>query len=96
MTLENDDVVSDGEKKCCICNGKIDKHYTEEGEMYWDKGHNPHPVKTGEDDRCCDKCDETVVMPIRLGEVMDRIGSAQLKSHHDKKDPFKLDIGGEG
>ena len=82
--------------KCCICNGKIDKHYTPEGEMYWDKGHNPAPVKTGEDDRCCDKCDETVVMPVRLGEVMDRIGRAQLEAHHDKKDPFRLDIGGEG
>ena len=24
------------------------------------------------------------------------LGSEQLKAHHDKTDPFKLDIGGEG
>lgn len=82
--------------QCCLCNGEIDKHYTLEGRMYWDKGHNPAPVKTGADDRCCDECNATAVMPVRLGEVMDRIGRSQLKSHHDKSDPFRLDIGGEG
>ena len=52
--------------KCCICDGEIDKHYTPEGKMYWDQGHNPAPVKTGEDDRCCDNCNATVVIPARL------------------------------
>tara|TARA_R110002020_G_scaffold276042_8_gene491288 strand:- start:2151 stop:2408 length:258 start_codon:yes stop_codon:yes gene_type:complete len=52
--------------KCCLCDGEVDKHYTPEGEMYWDKGHNPAPVKTGEDDRCCDTCNATVVIPARL------------------------------
>lgn len=52
--------------KCCICDGEIDKHYTPEGKMYWDQGHNPDPVKTGEDDRCCDNCNSTVVLTARL------------------------------
>jgi hypothetical protein len=56
--------------KCCICDGEIDKHYTPEGKMYWDKGHNPAPVKTGEDDRCCDNCNATVVLTARLGAVV--------------------------
>jgi hypothetical protein len=52
--------------KCCICGGDVDKHYTREGVMYWDKGHNPDPVKTGEDDRCCDACNTNVVIPARV------------------------------
>ena len=100
--------------KCCICDGEIDKHYTPEGKMYWDKGHNPAPVKSGEDDRCCDNCNTTAVIPARLvahsgvsfeealktskgiAEVTDSLQSDQLKAHHDKEDPFKFDIGGEG
>ena len=51
---------------CCICGGEIEKHYTKEGVMYWDKGNNPEPVMTGSDDRCCDGCNSGVVMAARL------------------------------
>jgi len=63
--------------KCCICDGKIDKHYTPEGKMYWDMGHNPAPVKTGEKERCCDNCNSTVVIPARLVAMSDGHGSAE-------------------
>ena len=89
--------------KCCICEGAIDKHYTPEGVMYWDKGHNPYPVKDGPDDRCCDRCNATVVIPVRLGvPQLDGFWaqyddeSERLDAHHDEDDPFKFDIGGEG
>lgn len=52
--------------KCSICDGEIEKKFDPQGAMYWDKGHNPDPVKTGEDDRCCDVCNEQVVIPRRL------------------------------
>jgi hypothetical protein len=41
--------------KCCIC-GKIIKGF----------GNNPWPVKTGEEDRCCDDCNWEFVIPARL------------------------------
>jgi len=61
---------------CCICGGVINKHYTPEGEMYWDKGHNPYPIAVDvngdaididhEDYRCCDVCNSSVVIPARM------------------------------
>lgn len=48
---------------CSICNKEIDKQYTPKGKMFWDKGHNADPVNNG---RCCTKCNETKVIPIRL------------------------------
>ena len=61
---------------CCICGGVIDKHYTPEGKMYWDKGHNPDPIeidaagelidKDADDYRCCDACNASVVIPARV------------------------------
>ena len=32
--------------------------------MYWDSGHNAEPVNRG---RCCDKCNNEVVIPTRIG-----------------------------
>ena len=61
---------------CCICGGVIDKQYTPEGKMYWDKGHNPDPIeidaaggvidKDADDYRCCDACNAGVVIPARV------------------------------
>jgi len=51
---------------CCLCGGEIEKKYTPDGEMYWDQGHNPSPVKDGPDDRCCDTCNDFVVLPARM------------------------------
>ena len=46
--------------KCSICKNKIKKV------RGWDKGHNAMPVNDG---RCCDKCNEEVVLVKRF-EVM--------------------------
>jgi hypothetical protein len=54
---------------CCICSQEIDKHYTPEGKMYWDKGHNAVPIEYG---RCCSNCNYSKVIPARL-----RIASAR-------------------
>ena len=52
-------------KNCVICKGKIDIQYKPNGAMYWDKGHNPWPVK--DKGRCCTECNETKVIPTRFG-----------------------------
>ena len=54
---------------CAICEGPIE--VTEWG---WNQGHNAAPVIDG---RCCNICQDTVVMPARLG---DRFG---LKKGHE-------------
>lgn len=55
--------------ECCICFGEIEKKYTPEGEMYWDRGNNPEPVSVDEDDRCCDFCNGYIVIPARLNAM---------------------------
>lgn len=32
-------------------------------------GNNPWPVTEGEDDSCCDSCNETVVIPARFAQM---------------------------
>lgn len=53
--------------KCSICNYEIEKKYmiNMDGEevMYWDNGHNAQPITDG---RCCDICNDVVVLPIRM------------------------------
>lgn len=53
--------------KCSICNYEIEKKYMTniDGEevMYWDNGHNAQPITDG---RCCDICNDMVVLPIRM------------------------------
>lgn len=57
------------EMKCCFCTNEIEKQYTPTGEMYWDRGHNPEPVRGGED-RCCDFCNLSIVMPARISQLL--------------------------
>lgn len=52
--------------KCIICKGVIDKHYSSDGTMYWDQGHNAEPIADG---RCCDKCNEDIVVPYRMADI---------------------------
>jgi len=52
--------------KCVICNGSIEPERTPDGQIYWEGGHNAHPVRDG---RCCFKCVETVVFTARLKEL---------------------------
>ena len=46
-----------GLKKCCLCGETIQPKGT------WKDGNNAEPIKSG---RCCDFCNETKVIPIRL------------------------------
>mgnify|MGYP003125571611 FL=1 len=52
---------------CVICKGEIEKHYTEEGVMYWDQGHNAEPIADG---RCCDKCNQDIVVQYRISDML--------------------------
>jgi len=50
-------------KICCICSNPIEAEFTESGDAYWTDGHNAEPVAEG---RCCDKCNDNIVIPTRL------------------------------
>ena len=53
--------------ECCICHGKIETHiHPSTGKPYWTQGHNAVPVKDG---RCCDNCNQFVVLPTRLKHI---------------------------
>lgn len=63
--------------KCAVCGGEIEKKRGLDGKVYWEGSNNPDPVKIGENDRCCDVCDMTVVIPARIAMVMeDRKGDS--------------------
>ena len=57
---------------CVICEGPIE--VTEWG---WNEGHNAAPVADG---RCCNICQDTVVMTARLSSV---VGERMLAQHND-------------
>lgn len=46
-------------QECCICGGEIIGY-----------GNNPFPVKS--EGRCCDRCDETIVIPRRIDMIVKR------------------------
>ena len=46
---------------CCIC-----------GQEFTGLGNNPYPVNSDEDARCCGICNDTVVVPARIGELANR------------------------
>lgn len=49
--------------KCSICDNEIPVKGN------WDQGNNAEPINNG---RCCDVCNDTVVIPARLAEIMAR------------------------
>ena len=51
---------------CCLCGKEITHIGYDEGEYL---GNNPHPLSENEDDRCCDECNETKVIPARLNQI---------------------------
>lgn len=51
---------ADAQERCCIC-----------GEKFEGWGNNPWPVVKAENARCCDKCNEEIVIPRR---ILDAIG----------------------
>ena len=46
--------------KCCICGVEI---------KGW--GNNPWPLSEGENDRCCDVCNDTRVIPERIKRMQE-------------------------
>lgn len=41
---------------CCLCGAEVKDSY----------GNNPYPLNKSLDDRCCDRCNVTKVIPARL------------------------------
>ena len=46
---------------CCLC-GKEYSHF----------GNNPWPLTDKEDDRCCDECNDTKVIPARISRIANK------------------------
>jgi hypothetical protein len=57
-------------KKCSICK-----------EEYAGYGNNAEPVNTG---RCCDSCNSSVVIPVRIGAIGDVFTKAMMNSNINK------------
>ena len=57
--------------KCSICNKDIlgDVVTDSEGlqKVVFSKGHNAQPINDG---RCCDRCNEDIVVPHRIADMM--------------------------
>ena len=51
--------------KCTICGLEIKL----DSDGKWDGGHNAEPINEG---RCCEKCNDTVVTPMRLREFQSK------------------------
>jgi len=49
---------------CDICYGKIEPLKDNNGNVVWAEGNSADPVV--EDGRCCDTCNESIVIPARL------------------------------
>ena len=52
--------------KCCVC-GQIIEIEESTG---WRFGHNADPYGDEDNDRCCNKCNDTIVIPARILEMM--------------------------
>lgn len=61
--------------KCCICGNEIP--VTSYG---WSEGNNAQPVKDG---RCCDKCNDEVVMPARIAMMYEEYMKKEEEVEND-------------
>lgn len=60
--------------KCVICKGDIEHQKTPEGEVFWTEGHQAWPVADG---KCCQVCNDNVVLPRRLEDAGFSAGDAR-------------------
>ncbi len=67
----------DKELSCCLCKNPIEV----EIETGWKYGHNPAPLGKNKDERCCRSCNESVVLPVRIGNMM---GADIIKTFKNK------------
>lgn len=54
---------------CCLCENKIQPN----PQTGWKKGHNPFPLARKSSDRCCDDCNENLVLPARISLRVDYV-----------------------
>ena len=59
-------------KECVICKGAIEAQKTPDGKIFWGDGHHAQPVADG---RCCGACNNSVVIPARLGQKVNPYAS---------------------
>ena len=76
-------------KRCVICDGPIEELYTEDGAPYWWDGHNAAPVELG---RCCDNCNETVVVPTRIKLGIDMYFEEKGWTKDDRRTEIKEEL----
>ena len=61
---------------CSICGDPIEfKHHPVSGDVYWTQGNNAGPVNEG---RCCDTCNDPVVLPKRLDALSKGVKTASV------------------
>jgi hypothetical protein len=56
------------QEKCVICHQDIEPQRDKDGHIYWHGGHNPSPV--ADDGYCCSHCNDTIVTPSRVTEMI--------------------------
>ena len=50
--------------KCSICEENLEEQkHPITGDIFWNKGHNAEPINDG---RCCDICNDTIVIARRM------------------------------
>ena len=65
--------------KCSICEDNLEEQkHPITGNVFFNKGHNANPVNDG---RCCDRCNNTIVIPRRM-EIMGM--DIDLRQYHMK------------
>lgn len=47
---------------CCFCGKECENKY----------GNNPYPANKNESARCCNVCNDTIVIPVRINEAIKR------------------------
>ena len=70
--------------KCSICEDNLEEQkHPITGNVFFNKGHNAKPVNDG---RCCDVCNDTIVIPRRM-EIMGYDPTFGLSLEHIKEFP---------
>jgi|GEM_PF-2588376 len=65
---------------CCLCGEKI----TFLPISKWPYGNNPHPLMREDNDRCCDNCNKSYVLPTRRLMYFSRNSEELSKTTNDK------------
>ena len=70
--------------KCVLCGADIEPHRDEDGNIYWEGGHNAEPLAEGS---CCDSCHPKVLeCRIEMIELKRLLQLEKLYEEKRKKD----------